>query len=175
ECLRAGAILRYFAGEAHRPMGKHFASDTGSTWLFTRREPVGTVGIITPWNFPAAIPAWKIAPALVFGNTVVLKLATDAGLTGLRLVPALQEAGLPNGVLNVVLGSGGEVGQRLVEHPDISAISFTGSTEVGREIIAGAAAAGKRVQAEMGGHNPVIVREDANIAQALDAVAAGAF
>jgi aldehyde dehydrogenase (NAD+) len=175
ECLRAGAILRYFAGEAQRPIGAHFASDTGSTWLFTRREAVGVVGIITPWNFPAAIPAWKVAPALVFGNTVVLKLASDAALTGLRLVQALHAAGLPKGVLNVVLGSGREVGQRLVVHPELSAVSFTGSTEVGRRIIASGAAAGKRVQAEMGGHNPVIVRSDADIKQALNAVAAGAF
>jgi aldehyde dehydrogenase (NAD+) len=175
ECLRAGAILRYFAGEAHRPIGEHFASDTRSTWLFTRRQALGVVGIIAPWNFPAAIPAWKVAPALAFGNTVVLKLASDAPLTGLRLVRALQSAGLPAGALNVVLGSGGEVGDRLIDHPDVAAISFTGSTAVGRSIVGRAAAAGKKVQAEMGGHNPAIVCADANLGQALDAVALGAF
>jgi alpha-ketoglutaric semialdehyde dehydrogenase len=175
ECLRAGAILRYYAGEAQRPIGQHYASDSAATWLFTRREPVGVVGIITPWNFPAAIPAWKTVPALIFGNTVVLKLATDAALTGLRFAQALQSAGLPPGVLNVVLGSGSELGGRLVEHPEVAAISFTGSTEVGRRIIAQGAAAGKRVQAEMGGHNPAVVLADANLRQALDAVALGAF
>src|SRR5262249_46381651 len=135
----------------------------------------GVVAVITPWNFPAAIPAWKVAPALIFGNTIVLKLASDAALTGLRLVSALYDAGLPKGVLNAVLGPGSVVGQHLIEHPDISAISFTGSTQVGRAMIAVAAGAGKRVQAEMGGHNPVIVREDADMAQALAAVTAGAF
>jgi aldehyde dehydrogenase (NAD+) len=175
ECLRASAILRYFAGEAHRPFGEHFESDTGTTWLFTRREPVGVVGVITPWNFPAAIPTWKVAPALVFGNTVVLKLASDAPLTGLRVVRALETAGLPAGVLNVVLGSGSKVGTALIEHPDVAAISFTGSTAVGRDLIAKAAGGGKRVQAEMGGHNPVIVCGDANLGQALDAVTLGAF
>jgi alpha-ketoglutaric semialdehyde dehydrogenase len=175
ECLRAAAILRYHAGEAHRPIGEHYASDTGATWLFTRREPVGVVGIITPWNFPAAIPAWKLAPALVHGNAVVLKPAGDAALTGLRLVGALVRAGLPAGVLNVVLGPGGEMGGAIVEHPDVAAVSFTGSTLVGREVIAKCASLGKRVQAEMGGHNPAMVRADANLAQALDAVSLGAF
>jgi acyl-CoA reductase-like NAD-dependent aldehyde dehydrogenase len=175
ECLRAAAILRYHAGEAHRPIGEHYASDTGTTWLFTRREPVGVVGVITPWNFPAAIPTWKLAPALVHGNTVVLKPAGEAALTGLRLVSALVKAGVPAGVLNVVLGPGGELGAAIVEHPDIAAVSFTGSTLVGREVIAKCAALGKRVQAEMGGHNPAIVRADAHLVQALDAVALGAF
>jgi alpha-ketoglutaric semialdehyde dehydrogenase len=175
ECLRTSAILRYYAGEAHRPIGEHFASDSGTTWLFTRREPVGVVGIVTPWNFPAAIPAWKIAPALVFGNTVVAKLASDAPLTGLRLVSALSNAGLPAGVLNVVLGPGGEVGNALVEHRDVAAVSFTGSTEVGRSVIARGAAAGKKIQTEMGGHNPVLIRGDADLAQAVGAVALGAF
>jgi aldehyde dehydrogenase (NAD+) len=175
ECLRAAAILRYHAGEAHRPIGELYGSDTEATWLFTRREPVGVVGIITPWNFPAAIPTWKLAPALVHGNTVVCKLAGDAPLTGLRLVDALVTAGLPAGVLNVVLGPGGEIGRAIAEHPDIAAVSFTGSTQIGRELIANCAAQGKRVQAEMGGHNPAVVRADANLGQALDAVALGAF
>jgi aldehyde dehydrogenase (NAD+) len=175
ECLRAAAILRYYAGEAHRPIGEHYNSDTGTTWLFTRREPLGVVGIVTPWNFPAAIPAWKVAPALIFGNTVVLKLASDAPLTGLRLVRALANAGLPAGVLNVVLGPGGEVGNALVDHADVAAVSFTGSTEVGRGVIARAAAAGKKVQTEMGGHNPALIRADADLDQALGAVALGAF
>lgn len=175
ECLRAGAILRFFAGEAHRPFGEHFSSDMPTTWLFTRRQPVGVVGIITPWNFPAAIPVWKLAPALVFGNTVVLKLADDAALTGLRIVEALQVAGLPAGVLNVVVGSGSEVGSAIVEHEAVDALSFTGSTVTGRGILEKAARDAKRVQLEMGGHNPVIVRADANVGAAVAAIALGAF
>lgn len=175
ECLRAGKILRFFAGEAHRPVGEHYSSDIAQTWLFTRREPVGVVGIITPWNFPAAIPAWKLAPALIFGNTVVAKLAEDAGLTGLRIARALVDAGLPPGVLNVVLGSGSEIGPHITEHPGIHALSFTGSTEVGHSILVSAAKGAKRVQLEMGGHNPVIVRSDADLDAAVAAVALGAF
>ena len=175
ECLRAAAILRYHAGEAHRPTGEHYASDAGATWLFTRREPLGVVGLITPWNFPAAIPAWKLAPALVHGNSVVLKPASEAALTGIRLASALVKVGLPAGVLNVVLGDGDEVGGAIVEHPDVAAVSFTGSTLVGRQVIARCGSLGKRVQAEMGGHNPALVRADANLTQALDAVSLGAF
>jgi alpha-ketoglutaric semialdehyde dehydrogenase len=175
ECLRAAAILRFFAGEGHRPFGEHYASDSAQTWLFTRREPVGVVGIITPWNFPAAIPAWKLAPALAFGNTVVAKLADDAALTGLRLIEALMAAGLPNGVLNVVVGRGSEVGAAMVGHGGIDALSFTGSTETGRGILEKAARSAKRVQLEMGGHNPVIVRSDAALEPTVQAVALGAF
>ena len=175
ECVRAAAILRFFAGEAHRPYGEHYASDQAQTWLFTRRHPIGVVGIITPWNFPAAIPAWKIAPALVFGNTAVVKLADDASLTGIRLAEALAAAGLPDGVLNIVVGRGSEVGASIVEHPGVDAISFTGSTETGRGILEAAARSAKRVQLEMGGHNPVIVRSDAALDKAVAAVALGAF
>jgi alpha-ketoglutaric semialdehyde dehydrogenase len=175
ESLRAAAILRFFAGEAHRPFGEHYASDQAQTWLFTRRSPVGVVGIITPWNFPAAIPTWKLAPALVFGNTVVLKLADDAALTGLRLVEALERAGIPPGVVNVVVGPGSAVGAALVEHDEIDAISFTGSTQTGHEILEKASRSAKRVQLEMGGHNPVIVRSDAALDSAVAAVALGAF
>jgi len=175
ECLRAAAILRFFAGEAHRPFGEHYASDAPETWLFTRRQPVGVVGVITPWNFPAAIPAWKVAPALVFGNTVVAKFADDAALTSSRLARALTAAGLPAGALNVVTGPGSEVGAALVEHPEVDALSFTGSTEVGRGILQSAAKSTKKVQLELGGHNPVIVRADADLDGAVAAVALGAF
>ena len=175
ECLRAAAILRFFSGEPHRPYGEHYASDQAQTWLFTRRQSVGVVGIITPWNFPAAIPTWKLSPALVFGNRVVLKLADDAALTGLRIVQALERAGIPAGVLNVVVGRGSEVGAAIAEHRDIDAISFTGSTETGRGILETASRTAKRVQLEMGGHNPVIVRSDAALDSAVAAVALGAF
>jgi alpha-ketoglutaric semialdehyde dehydrogenase len=175
ECVRAAAILRFFAGEPHRPFGEQYASDQAQTWLFTRRHPIGVVGIITPWNFPAAIPTWKLAPALVFGNTAVMKLADDAALTGLRLIEALVAAGLPDGVVNVVVGRGSEVGAAIVEHPGVNAVSFTGSTETGRGILEKASRSAKRVQLEMGGHNPVIVRADAALDRAVAAVALGAF
>jgi acyl-CoA reductase-like NAD-dependent aldehyde dehydrogenase len=175
ECVRSAAILRFFAEEAHSPFGEQYASDQAQTWLFTLRQPIGVVGIITPWNFPAAIPTWKLAPALVYGNTAVMKLADDAALTGLRLIEALANAGLPHGVVNVVVGRGSEVGAAIVEHSGIDAISFTGSTETGRGILDKAARSAKRVQLEMGGHNPVIVRSDAALDSAVAAVALGAF
>lgn len=175
ECLRAAAILRFFAEELHRPIGDHFLSDVGESWLFTRREAVGVVGLITPWNFPAAIPAWKLAPALAFGNAVILKLASDAPATGLFLVRALVEVGLPDGVLGVVLGPGGEIGGRLVSHEGVDAISFTGSDAVGHRLIERCAHHRKRVQAEMGGHNPAIVCADANLDLAIAALTAGGF
>lgn len=175
ESARAAAILRFFAGEAHRPFGEQYASDQAQTWLFTHRHPVGVVGIITPWNFPAAIPAWKLAPALVFGNTAVMKLADDAALTGLRLIEALDRAGVPPGVVNVVMGRGSVVGEAIVGHEGVDAISFTGSTQTGRGILEKASRSAKRVQLEMGGHNPVIVRSDAALDSAVAAVAIGAF
>ena len=147
---------------------------TGSV-AYTVHRPLGVVGLITPWNFPAAIPAWKTAPALVYGNTVVMKLAQEAPLTGLHLAACLEEAGLPAGVLNIVIGRGSEVGTPLVEHPDVKAISFTGSVPVGRSVREEATRLGKRVQLELGGHNPVVVMADADLARAVELVYAGAF
>jgi alpha-ketoglutaric semialdehyde dehydrogenase len=175
ESARSAAIFRYFAGEALRPKGEMYEqAATGST-LYTLRRPLGVVGLITPWNFPAAIPAWKLAPALVYGNTVVLKLAQDAPLTGLHLAAALDEAGIPEGVLNVVIGRGSEVGTPLVTHAEVRAISFTGSVAVGHQVRDQATGLGKRVQLELGGHNPLIVTADADLARAVDAAYAGAF
>jgi alpha-ketoglutaric semialdehyde dehydrogenase len=175
ESARTAAIFRYFAGEAWRPKGELYEqSATGST-VYTVRRPLGVVGLITPWNFPAAIPAWKLAPALVYGNTVVLKLAQEAPLTGLHLAAALDEAGIPEGVLNVVIGRGAEVGTPLVMHPKVSAISFTGSVSVGHQVREQATALGKRVQLELGGHNPLIVTADADLGRAVEATYAGAF
>src|SRR5437899_8162813 len=175
ESARTAAIFRYFAGEAWRPQGELYEqSATGST-LYTLRRPLGVVGLITPWNFPAAIPAWKMAPALVYGNTVVLKLAQEAPLTGLHLAAALDEAGIPEGVLNVVIGRGSEVGTPLVLHPKVRAISFTGSVAVGRQVRDEATVLGKRVQLELGGHNPLIVMADADLDRAVEAAFAGAF
>jgi len=175
EAARAAQILRFFAGEAWRPVGEMFEqSATGST-VYTRRRPLGVVGLITPWNFPAAIPTWKTAPALAYGNTVVLKLAQDSPLTGLHLARALEEAELPEGVLNVIIGRGSEVGAPLVDDPRVAAISFTGSVPVGHGVRDRAAALGKRVQLELGGHNPAIVAEDANLDTAVQAAYVGAF
>ncbi|MFN8223972.1 MAG: aldehyde dehydrogenase family protein [Gaiellales bacterium] len=175
EVRRTLRILHYYAGEAERATGEHFPSENPNMWVFTRREPVGVVGVITPWNFPAAIPAWKVAPALVFGNAVVVKLADDAPLSGLVLVRALQEAGLPPGVLNAVFGDGEIVGSAIVRHPEVRAITFTGSTRVGLQVLGEAATRQKKIQLELGGHNPVIVCEDAHLPSAVDAVFQGAF
>jgi acyl-CoA reductase-like NAD-dependent aldehyde dehydrogenase len=163
EASRAAAIFRYFAGEAWRPVGELYEQSATGQTVYTLRRPLGVVGLITPWNFPCAIPAWKLTPALAYGNTVVLKLAQEAPLTGLHLAACLEEAGLPAGVLNVVIGRGAEVGTPLVEHPDVQAISFTGSVEVGRLVREQATRRGARVQLEMGGHNPLIVLSDADL------------
>ena len=134
EAARGAAILRYFAGEAWRPKGELFEQSATGSSVYTVRRPVGVVGLITPWNFPAAIPAWKTAPALIYGNTVVMKLAQEAPLTGLHLAACLDEAGIPAGVFNVVIGRGSEVGTPLVRHPNVAAISFTGSVAVGSQV-----------------------------------------
>ena len=175
EAGRAAQIFRFFAGEAWRPLGEHYEQSATGSALYTMRRPVGVVGLITPWNFPAAIPAWKSAPALVYGNTVVMKLAQDAPLTGLHLAACFDEAGIPPGVFNIVIGRGSEVGTPLVNHPDVKAISFTGSVAVGEQVRAEATAQGKRVQLELGGHNPLIVLADADLDRALEAAYAGAF
>ena len=175
EAGRAAAIFRFFSGEGWRPLGQLYQQSLTGATVYTRRRPLGVVGLITPWNFPAAIPAWKTAPALAYGNTVVLKLSQDAPLTGLHLARALQQAGLPDGVFNVVVGRGAEVGEPLVTDPRVRAISFTGSVPVGHGVRKLAAAAGKRVQLELGGHNPLIVAGDADIERAVQAAYAGAF
>jgi alpha-ketoglutaric semialdehyde dehydrogenase len=175
EAARAAAIFRFFSGEGWRPIGQLYEQSLTGSPVYTRRRPVGVVALITPWNFPAAIPAWKAAPALAYGNTVVLKLAQDAPLTGLHLVRALVEAGLPEGVLNVVIGRGSEVGEPLVTDPRVRAISFTGSVPVGHQVRDHATKLGKRVQLELGGHNPLIVAADANLDAAVQAAYAGAF
>jgi alpha-ketoglutaric semialdehyde dehydrogenase len=175
ESARTAAIFRFFAGEAWRPKGELYEQSATGSALYTLRRPLGVVGLITPWNFPAAIPAWKLAPALVYGNTVVLKLAQEAPLTGLHLAAALDEAGIPAGVLNVVIGRGSEVGTPLVRHPEVRAISFTGSVPVGRQVRDEATALGKRVQLELGGQNPLIVMADADLGRAVEAAYAGAF
>ena len=175
EAARAAQILRYSAGEAFRPVGELFQQSVTGGPVYTVHRPVGVVGLITPWNFPAAIPVWKLAPALIYGNTIVLKLAQDSPLTGLHIVRALDDAGLPAGVLNAVIGRGGAVGTPLVEHPGVRAISFTGSVPVGEGIREAAGRLGKRAQLELGGHNPLIVMADADLGRAAEAAYAGAF
>jgi acyl-CoA reductase-like NAD-dependent aldehyde dehydrogenase len=160
--------FRYYAGAPERLLGDTIPVAGGQA--FTVREPVGVVGLITPWNFPLTIASWKLAPALAAGNTVVLKPAELTPLTALRFAELARAAGLPEGVVNVVVGPGRTCGQRLVEHPDVAKIAFTGSTEVGRSIATGAAASIKRVTLELGGKSANIVFADAD----LDAAAAAA-
>jgi alpha-ketoglutaric semialdehyde dehydrogenase len=175
ETKRAVAILRYYAGQTLEPDGETYPSFSSRTFLFARREPIGVVAVITPWNFPIAIPAWKIAPALAYGNTVVWKPAELVPLTATHLLQALIDVGLPPGVLNMVLGKGSEVGEVLTTHGDVDAISFTGSNPVGRSIQLKATEHGKKVQLEMGGKNPAVVLADADLALAAEQVARGAF
>jgi acyl-CoA reductase-like NAD-dependent aldehyde dehydrogenase len=175
ETARASQILRFAAGEAFRPVGEHFEQSLTGAQVSTRRRPVGVVGLITPWNFPIAIPIWKLAPALIYGNTVVLKLAYEAPVTGLHIAEAFAEAELPQGVLNVLTGRGSTVGAALVEDPRVRAISFTGSVATGHGVRDSATKAGKRVQLELGGHNPMIVMGDADLGRAVEAAYAGAF
>ena len=175
ETLRAAQILRYSASEAYRPVGEMFEQSLTGRQVSTRRRPLGVVGLITPWNFPIAIPVWKLAPALMYGNTVVLKLAYEAPLTGLHVAEAFAAAELPAGVLNVLTGRGSTVGAALVRDERVRAISFTGSVETGRWVRDEATKTGKRVQLELGGHNPLIVMADADLVRAADAAYAGAF
>ncbi|HEX3834479.1 MAG TPA: aldehyde dehydrogenase family protein [Solirubrobacteraceae bacterium] len=175
EAGRAAAILRFFAGEGLRPVGALFEQSASGALVYTRRRPVGVVGLITPWNFPIAIPTWKTAPALAYGNTVVMKLAQDAPLTGLHLAAAFDQAGLPEGVLNIVIGRGAAAGEPLIGAEAVRAVSFTGSVPVGLGVREQATAAGKRVQLELGGHNPLIVAGDAAVDAAVTAAYAGAY
>ncbi|HWF83933.1 MAG TPA: aldehyde dehydrogenase family protein [Vicinamibacterales bacterium] len=175
EAGRAGAIVKFFAGEALRNAGEKFDSTRPGVEVEITREPLGVVGLITPWNFPLAIPAWKIAPALAYGNTIVLKPSEIVPASPWLLVDIFQRAGLPAGVLNIVQGPGASVGAALASSPDIDAISFTGSQAVGRSIAAAAVNNGTRVQLEMGGKNPLIVLDDADLKVAVSCAINGAF
>ncbi len=175
ETTRAMQILRYFAGEAQQPTGEHYPSNNPQTLLYTVREPLGVCAMVTPWNFPIAIPAWKIAPALAFGNTVVLKPASLTPLCAVRLIEVLAEAGIPKGVVNLVTGSAADVGDPLVRDPRVVAISFTGSNAVGNELKKVAAESGAKIQLEMGGKNPAIVLGDADLDHAITHLVSGAM
>jgi betaine-aldehyde dehydrogenase len=165
--------FRYYAGAPERPQGETIPVSGGQA--FTVREPLGVVGLIVPWNFPLVIASWKLGPALAAGNTVVLKPAELTPLTALRFASIAVEAGLPEGVVNVVVGPGRTCGQRLVEHPDVAKIAFTGSTEVGRSIAAGAAGTIKRVTLELGGKSPNVIFADADLEAAAAAAPMAVF
>lgn len=175
EVKRAINIFRYYGGEGARSFNYQIPSERENVFCYTVRKPLGVVALITPWNFPVAIPAWKMAPALVGGNTVVIKPASLAPLCALRLVEALHEAGAPAGAVNLVTGSGGSVGDALVNHPAIRGISFTGSVEVGNALYEKLGRRKVRVQLEMGGKNPTIVLKDSNLDYAADVLVNGAF
>ena len=175
EIQRTVNIMEYAAGEARRLTGETMPSELARNFAYTLRQPLGVVGLITPWNFPVAVPAWKIAPAVVCGNTLVWKPSELTPFTSRRVVEIFAAAGLPAGVLNMVHGRGEDAGDELVAHPSVRAISFTGSCEVGGIIYARAALQMKKVQCEMGGKNPVVVLADADLELAADNVTAGAF
>ena len=175
EVQRAADIFRFFGGISYTLGGSTLPHDLPGNLLFTRREPLGVVGLITPWNFPVAIPAWKLAPALLCGNTVVLKPASQAPALALELGKALAEAGLPKGVLNIVIGEGRAVGGELAAHPAVAALSFTGSYAVGNQIYQQLARRMARAQMEMGGKNPTLVLADADLDLAARLVAIAGF
>ena len=175
EVIRARDIFRYFGGEGFRAGGNVLPGNFQDELLFTKREPLGVVGIITPWNFPIAIPAWKIAPALAYGNAVIFKPASLVPETAQRLVEILVEAGVPGGVINFITGSGSIVGEEMATHPGINGISFTGSVTVGTGIYAKAIKNLTRVQLEMGGKNPLVVLKDAKLDLAVSLSVMGGF
>ena len=175
ETVRAGQIFLFFAAECVRLAGEKIASVRPGIDVEVTREPVGVVGLITPWNFPIAIPAWKIAPALAYGNCVVFKPADLVPGTAHALSTIIASSGIPSGVFNLVMGRGSVVGETLIRHPDVAAISFTGSVATGQSIAAACVAGMKKFQLEMGGKNPLVVLDDADLAVAVECAANGAF
>jgi len=175
EVNRAGQIFRFFAGEVLRAGGEKLASVRPGIDVEITREPVGVVGLITPWNFPIAIPAWKIAPALAHGNCVVFKPADLVPGSAWALAEIISRAGFPPGVFNLVMGPGSRVGQTLIDSPDVDAISFTGSVATGRRVMAGAGPRFAKLQLEMGGKNPMVVLDDADLSVAVDCALQAAF
>ena len=175
EVGRAAAIFKFFAGEALRPGGEVLPSVRPGVGVEITREPLGVIGLITPWNFPIAIPAWKIAPALAFGNCVVLKPADLVPGSAWALAEIISRSGIPAGVFNLVMGRGSVIGDALVNHDGIAAISFTGSTGVGKRIAERCVQTHKKVQLEMGGKNPQIILDDADLNQAVELSAQSAF
>ncbi len=175
EVARAGSIFKFFAGEALRQSGDHVKSVRPGIDIDVFRQPLGVVGLISPWNYPIAIPSWKIAPALAFGNAVVFKPAELAPGCSWALADIISRSGLPIGVFNLVMGPGGAVGNAMVTHPAVDGISFTGSVDIGRQIAAQCGARMKRVQLEMGGKNPLVVLDDADLGVAVNAAVNGSY
>src|SRR5262245_7470326 len=165
----------YMGGEGRRLFGQTTPSELRDKFNMSVRMPIGVVGVITPWNFPIAIPSWKIAPALVCGDTIVFKPATDTPALGHRFVELLDDAGVPKGVVNIVHGGGGQVGDALVRHPDVPVITLTGSRDTGVEVLKTAADRLKHVHLELGGKNAIIVMEDADLDLAVDGILWSAF
>jgi len=175
EIYRAYNVLNYTAGQSRRMGGITIPSELPKNFAYTLRQPLGVVALITPWNFPICIPAWKIAPALVAGNTVVFKPSSTTPLTAAKLVDIFERAGLPPGVLNLLVGSSSDIGDLITGDRRVRGISFTGSSENGTQIYATSAARGVKAQCEMGGKNPVVVLEDADLDLAADGIVSGAF
>src|SRR6187455_3313256 len=175
EVLKGISLLEYYAGEGFRMHGKTLPSESRDTFTYTIRQPLGVVGLIAPWNFPWAIPVWKSAPAIVSGNCVVFKPAELTPATSVLLAEIYEEAGLPPGVFNMLVGSGSQVGEAMVHAPELRAISFTGSNKIGGELYVKAARRGAKVTCEMGGKNAVIVMPDADLDKAAVAIHGGAF
>jgi acyl-CoA reductase-like NAD-dependent aldehyde dehydrogenase len=175
EVQKSVNILDFMAGEGRRIAGETLPSELPKNFAYTLKQPLGVVAAIAPWNFPVSIPVWKIAPALVAGNTVVFKPATITPFTGAKVVQIFEQAGVPAGVLNMIVGSGSEVGDEFIQHPDVRAISFTGSNEVGSELYAQGARRMKKCQCEMGGKNPLVILADADLPLAVESAVLGAF
>jgi alpha-ketoglutaric semialdehyde dehydrogenase len=175
ETVRAGQIFDFFAGEALRLAGEMLPSVRPGIGVEITRDPLGVIGIITPWNFPIAIPAWKIAPALCYGNTVVFKPAELVPGCSWAIVDILHRAGLPKGVLNLVMGKGSVVGQTMLDSKDVAGITFTGSVGTGKRVALASVETGRKYQLEMGGKNPLVVLDDADLAQAVEVAVQGSF
>jgi aldehyde dehydrogenase (NAD+) len=175
EIYRAYNVLNYTAGQSRRMGGITIPSELPKNFVYTIRQPLGVVSLITPWNFPVCIPSWKLAPALVSGNTVIFKPSSTTPLTAMKLVEIFERAGLPPGVLNLIVGSSSEVGDTITRNPAVRGVSFTGSSENGTQIYTSCASRGVKAQCEMGGKNPVIVLEDADLDLAVDGIVSGAF
>ena len=175
EVMKSVNILEFMAGESRRIGGETVPSELPKNFAYTIKQPLGVVAAITPWNFPVSIPVWKMAPALVAGNTVVFKPATLTAFTGAKVTEIFEQAGVPAGVLNMVVGSGSEVGDELLQHPDVKAVSFTGSNEVGCALYAQGARQMKKCQCEMGGKNPIVILADADLELAVESTVFGAF
>src|SRR2546425_8865692 len=175
ELQRSINVAEFCAGESRRMNGETILSELPANFAYTIKQPLGVVACVTPWNFPVAIPVWKIAPALVAGNTVVFKPATLTPGTATRIVEIFEEAGIPPGVLNLILGSGSDAGDEIINHPAVKAVSFTGSNPVGIRLYEQVSRRGAKCQCEMGGKNPVVIMEDADMDLAVESTAQGAF